>query len=109
MLGACAAALIKSLKHLAGIDPELKLITEDVITPISKMKVDYLGSNNPRLHMDEVLIALSASSNTNAIADVALKQLSKLRGAQVHSTCRLNPTDEKLFQKLGMMLTTDAK
>lgn len=109
LLGACAAALIKSLKHLAGIDPELKLITEDVITPISKMKVDYLGSNNPRLHMDEVLIALSASSNTNAIADVALKQLSKLRGAQVHSTCRLNPTDEKLFQKLGMMLTTDAK
>ena len=109
LLGACAAALIKSLKHLAGIDPELKLITEDVITPISKMKVDYLGSNNPRLHMDEVLIALSASSNTNTIADVALKQLSKLRGAQVHSTCRLNPTDEKLFQKLGMMLTTDAK
>ncbi|MBR4807097.1 MAG: DUF1846 family protein, partial [Lachnospiraceae bacterium] len=63
---------------------------------------------NPRLHMDEVLIALSASSNTNSMADKALSQLSKLRGSQVHSTCRLNPTDEKLFSKLGMMLTNDA-
>lgn len=109
LLGACAAALINSLKELAGIDHEYKLITEEVIAPISKMKVDYLGSNNPRLHMDEVLIALSASSNTNEMADKALSQLNKLRGSQVHSTCSLNPTDEKLFQKLGMMLTNDAK
>ena len=109
LLGSCAAALINALKELAGIDHDYKLITEEVITPISRMKVDYLGSNNPRLHMDEVLIALSASSNTNPMADAALKQLSKLRGAQVHSTRRLNPTDEKLFKKLGMMLTTEPR
>lgn len=109
LLGACAATLINALKELAGIDHESKLITEEVIAPISKMKVDYLGSNNPRLHMDEVLIALSASSNTNEMADKALSQLNKLRGSQVHSTCCLNTTDEKLFQKLGMMLTNDAK
>lgn len=108
LLGPCSAALIKSLKQLAGIPKEIKLITEEVIAPISKMKVDYLGSQNPRLHMDEVLIALSASSNTNSMADKALSQLNKLRGSQVHSTCRLNPTDEKLFSKLGMMLTNDA-
>ncbi|MBE6015106.1 MAG: DUF1846 domain-containing protein [Lachnospiraceae bacterium] len=107
LLGACAAALVNALKEMAGIDHEDKLITDEVISPISKMKVDYLGSVNPRLHMDEVLIALSASSNANPMADKALSQLSKLRGAQVHSTCRLNPTDEKLFQKLGMMLTND--
>ena len=86
LLGACAALLIKALKHLAGIGEDVLLITPNVIRPIQRLKVDYLGSKNPRLHMEEVLIALSASTETNPLADLALKQLPRLRGSQVHSS-----------------------
>lgn len=109
LLGACAALLIKALKHLAGIGEDVLLITPNVIRPIQRLKVDYLGSKNPRLHMEEVLIALSASTETNPLADLALKQLPRLRGSQVHSSRMLSAADEKTFQKLGVMLTCEPK
>ncbi len=109
LLGACSALLIKALKYLAGIDRQVKLITPGVIDPIQKLKVKYLGSRNPRLHMEEVLIALSASSTTNGMADYALQQLPKLRGAQVHTTVMLSETDERTFQRLGVMLTEEPR
>ena len=109
LLGACSALLIKALKHLAGIDEDVLLITPNVIKPIQKLKVDYLGSRNPRLHMEEVLIALSSSSESNPLADLALRQLPNLRGSQVHTSRMLSAADEKTFQKLGVMLTSEAK
>ena len=109
LLGACSALLIKALKHLAGIDEDVLLITPNVIRPIQKLKVDYLGSRNPRLHMEEVLIALSSSSESNPLADLALRQLPNLRGSQVHTSRMLSAADEKIFQKLGVMLTSEAK
>ena len=109
LLGACSALLINALKTLAGIDHEVRLITPSVIEPIQKLKVEYLGSRNPRLHMEEVLIALSASSVTNGTSDYALRQLPKLRGAQVHTTVMLSETDEKTFQRLGIMLTSEPR
>ncbi|MDD6211793.1 MAG: DUF1846 domain-containing protein [Clostridiales bacterium] len=109
LLGACAALLINALKALAGIDKEVQLITPEVIAPIQKLKVEYLGSKNPRLHMEEVLIALSASSTTNALADVALRRLPDLRGSQVHTTGMLSANDEKTFQRLGILLTSDPR
>ena len=109
LLGACAALLIKALKHLAGIGEDVLLITPNVIRPIQRLKVDYLGSKNPRLHMEEVLIALSASTETNPLADLALKQLPRLRGSQVHSSRMLSAADEKTFQKLGVLLTSEPR
>ena len=109
LLGACSALLIKALKHLAGIDEDVLLITPNVIKPIQKLKVDYLGSRNPRLHMEEVLIALSSSSESNPLADLALRQFPNLRGSQVHTSRMLSAADEKTFQKLGVMLTSEAK
>ena len=109
LLGACSALLINALKTLAGIDHEVRLITPSVIEPIQKLKVEYLGSRNPRLHMEEVLIALSASSVTNGTSDYALRQLPKLRGAQVHTTVMLSETDERTFQRLGVMLTEEPR
>ena len=109
LMGACSALLIKALKHLAGIDEEVLLITPNVIKPIQKLKVEYLGSRNPRLHMEEVLIALSSSTESNPLADLALRQLPNLRGSQVHTSRMLNAADEKTFQKLGIMLTSEAK
>ena len=109
LLGACAALLIKALKHLAGIGEDVLLITPNVIRPIQRLTVDYLGSKNPRLHMEEVLIALSASTETNPLADLALKQLPRLRGSQVHSSRMLSAADEKTFQKLGIMMTSEPK
>ena len=109
LMGACSALLIKALKHLAGIDEDVLLITPNVIRPIQKLKVDYLGSRNPRLHMEEVLIALSSSSESNPLADLSLRQLPHLSGSQVHTSRMLSAADEKTFQKLGVMLTSEAK
>jgi len=109
LMGACSALLINALKELAGIDQDALLITPNVIMPIQKLKVDYLGSRNPRLHMEEVLIALSASSESNELADLALRQLPHLRGSQVHTSRMLSAADEKTFQRLGILLTSEPK
>jgi uncharacterized protein (UPF0371 family) len=109
LMGACSALLINALKELAGIDQDVLLITPNVIMPIQKLKVEYLGSRNPRLHMEEVLIALSASSESNGLADQALRQIPNLRGSQVHTSRMLSAADEKTFQKLGILLTSEAK
>ena len=109
LLGASAAALINSLKELAGIDHNLHLVTKEALEPIQTVKTKYLGSKNPRLHTDEVLIALSVSAATNPSSSVALSQLPKLRGCEVHSSVIISPVDERMFKKLGLNLTCEPK
>ena len=108
LLGASAALLLNVLKHLAGIDHELHIISPESIEPIQKLKVDYLKSRNPRLHTDEVLIALSASAANNPEARLALSQLPKLEGCQAHTSVLLSDVDIKIFKKLGVQLTCEA-
>ena len=105
LLGASAALLLNALKTLGGIRDELHLISPVVIDPIQHLKVDHLGNRNPRLHTDEVLIALSISAATNPTAELAMEQLSKLRGCEVHSSVILSAVDEKVFKRLGVNLT----
>ena len=105
LLGASAALLLNALKELAGLDDAQHLIAPEVINPIQHLKVDHLGNRNPRLHTDEVLIALSISAATDPAAEKAMEQLSKLRGCEVHSSVILSPVDEKVFKRLGMNLT----
>ena len=105
LLGACAALLLNALKHLAGIDDNIHLIAPEVIDPIQHLKVDHLGNRNPRLHTDEVLIALSICAATDPKAEKAMEQLDKLRGCEVHSSVILSPVDEKIFKRLGVNLT----
>ncbi len=105
LLGASAALLLNALKALGKIRDELHLISPVVIDPIQHLKVDHLGNRNPRLHTDEVLIALSISAATNPTAELAMEQLSKLRGCEVHSSVILSPVDEKTFKRLGVNLT----
>ena len=107
LLGASAALLLNALKALGGIDEELHLISPTVIDPIQHLKVDHFGNRNPRLHTDEVLIALSISATTDPTAEIAMEQLSKLRGCQVHSSVILSPVDEKTFKRLGVNLTCE--
>ena len=107
LLGASAAALINAMKQLAGIDHAIKLISPAVIAPIQALKVDHLGSRNPRLHTDEVLLALSICAVTNPVAALALEQLEALRGCQVHSSVILSAVDENVFKKLGVNLTCE--
>ena len=109
LLGASAALLLNALKALGGIRDELHLISPVVIDPIQHLKVDHLGNRNPRLHTDEILIALSISAATNPTAELAMEQLSKLRGCNVHSTVILSPADEKTFKRLGVNLTCEPK
>ncbi|MBO4616363.1 MAG: DUF1846 domain-containing protein [Lachnospiraceae bacterium] len=109
LLGASAACLINSLKELAGIDHNLHLVTKEALEPIQTVKTKYLGSKNPRLHTDEVLIALSVSAATNPSSSVALSQLPKLRGCEVHSSVIISPVDERMFKKLGLNLTCEPK
>ncbi len=105
LLGCCSAMLINALKALGGIRDELHLISPVVIDPIQHLKVDHLGNRNPRLHTDEVLIALSICAATNPLAELAMEQLSKLRGCEVHSSVILSPVDEQTFKRLGVNLT----
>ena len=107
LLGASAALLLNAVKELGGIDHEIKLISPESIAPIQELKVKYLGSTNPRLHTDEILIALSTCAATDENAQKALEQLPKLRGCQVHTTVLLSNVDKKIFKKLGLELTSD--
>ena len=107
LLGPIAALLLNALKHLAGIAHNVKLIPETMIAPISRTKVNYLHGKNPRLHTDEVLVAISMMSLIDENCKLALDQLPKLAGAQVHSTVMLGEVDRKTFHKLGIGLTCD--
>lgn len=109
LLGPSAAVLLNVLKELAGIPHETMLISPEALQPITQLKKDYLGSKNPRLHSDEVLVALSISANTDANAKAALEQLPNLKGLDVHSSVMLSSVDEKIFKKLGMYLTCEPK
>lgn len=105
LMGPACSALINSLKHLAGIAPQVDLISSAVLAPIQKLKVEHLGNRNPRLHTDEMLIALAMSAVTNPTAELAMHELDKLKGAQVHSTVILSQVDESLLKKLGTDVT----
>lgn len=107
LLGASAALLLKATKALAGIDPSVHVISREAIEPIQKLKTEYLGGKNPRLHTDEVLIALSISASTDLNARKALEQLPSLRGCQVHTSVMLSEVDIKTFKKLGIDLTSE--
>ena len=109
LLGASAALLLNALKTLAGLDDDLRLISPTVIEPIQKLKTAYLGSVNPRLHTDEILIALSICAATDENAQLALEQIPKLRDCQAHSTVMLSAVDIKQFKRLHIQLTSEAK
>ena len=109
LLGASAALLLNALKVLAGLDDDLHLISPSAIEPIQKLKTEYLGSKNPRLHTDEVLIALSISAATDKNAQIALEQIPKLKGCQAHTSVMLSTVDIKQLKKLGIQLTSEAK
>ena len=108
LLGACASLLLNALKELAGIDHEVHVISPSAIEPIQALKTRYLGSKNPRLHTDEVLIALSVSAATDPNASLALQQLPKLKGCQAHTSVMVGSVDMKQFRKLGIHATFEA-
>lgn len=107
LLGCSAALLLNVMKHLAGIDHNVKLIPQSLIEPIQKTKIEYLGGRNPRLHTDEVLVALSVLSETDENCRLALEQLPKLKGCQVHCTVMLSEVDRHIFKKLGVNLSCE--
>lgn len=107
LLGPSAALLLNALKHLADIPHEVKLIPQELIAPIQKTKVEYLHGRNPRLHTDEVLVAISLLSDRDDNCKRALDQLPRLQGCQMHSTVMLSDVDQKIFKKLGVGLTCD--
>ena len=107
LLGASAAMLLNALKVLADIDDSIQLISPTTIGPIQELKVTYLGNRNPRLHTDEVLIALSICAATDENARLAMQQLQNLRGSEVHSSVILSQIDMNVFRKLGVNLTCE--
>ena len=100
---------MNALKDLAGIDHECHVISPNAIEPIQKLKTQYLGSHNPRLHTDEVLIALSVSAAEDANAQLALDQLPKLKGCQAHTSVMVSSVDINEFQKLSIQATFEPK
>lgn len=107
LLGASAALLLNALKYLGGVNHDTHLISPEAIGPIQELKTKYLGGKNPRLHTDEILIALSISALNDVNARKALEQLPKLTGCQVHTSVMLSEVDIKTFKKLGVDLTSE--
>ncbi len=107
LLGPCSAALLNTLKILAGIPDDKELISPEIIEPVQHLKTVYIGNRNPRLHTDEILIALSICAATDETAALALKQLPKLRGLELHSTVILADSDEHTLRKLGLNVTSE--
>ena len=105
LFGAASATLMNAIKECAGIDPEEKLVSAAALEPIQVLKTRYLGSHNPRLHSDEMLIALSGSAADNPHAALAMEHIPDLRGAEAHSSVILSPVDETIYRKLGIHLT----
>ncbi len=108
LLGASSAALLNALKAATGIEDGVHLMSPEVIEPLQNLKTNHFGSKNPRLHMDETLIALSICASSDPIARKALEGINSLRGAEAHSTVILSQVDETLFKKLGINLTCEA-
>ncbi len=109
LLGAASAMLLNALKVLAGIPDETLLISPEVIEPVQELKIRHLGNHNPRLHTDEVLVALSICAVSNPVAKQALMQLDKLRGTDAHASVILAPIDENVMKKLGINITCEPK
>ena len=109
LLGCCSALLLNALKSLGGIRQSLHLISPVVLGPIQHLKVDHLHNRNPRLHTDETLIALSITAATSPMAELAMEQLDRLKGCNVHSTVILSQADERTFKRLGINLTCEPR
>lgn len=109
LLGSASAAILNALKHLGNIDDQIPLISPSIIEPIQKLKVENLGNNNPRLHVDEILIALAISATTNPLSHLAMTQLEKLKGCEAHSSVILSDVDMNVFRKLGINLQCEPK
>ncbi len=109
LLGPSAALLLNALKALSGIDKDTDVINQSVITPIQQLKTGVLGNHNPRLHSDEVLIALSISAGFDENSAKAIKHLPDLRGCEAHSTVILPQSDDAVFRKLGVNMTCEPK
>ncbi len=107
LLGCCSAMLLNALKAYAGIPDAVHLISPQVIAPIQQLKVGHLGSKNPRLHTDEILIALSMCAVNDEYADRAMKQLGKLKGCEMHTSVMLSQVDEHLLKQLGINVTSE--
>ncbi len=109
LLGCSAAVLLNALKVLAKIDDSIDLISPTVIEPIQKLKVQHMGSGNPRLHTDEILLCLAVCAATNPVAEKAMQQLSRLKGSQFHSSVILSHVDNKTLKRLGIDVTSEPK
>ena len=107
LLGAASALLLNALKVLGGISDDIRLISPVIIEPIQHLKVDHLGNRNPRLHSDEVLVALSICAATDPKAALAMRQLPLLEGLEAHSSVILSSVDEKVFRRLGVNITCE--
>jgi len=108
-MGPCAAIIMNAIKYLANIDEKEDLIKKDAFKPIQNLKTNYLGSLNPRLHSNEMLIALSLSAQSNPLAKKALEQLPKLQGNQAHITSRISNVDMTILNNLGIQVTYEAQ
>jgi uncharacterized protein (UPF0371 family) len=107
LFGACAALLLNTLKYLGGIDRHTHLLPATMIVPVQELKIRYLSGKNPRLHTDEMLVALAVASLNDPNAKIAIEQLPRLKGCQVHTTVMLSEVDRKILKKLGVDFTSE--
>ncbi len=108
-LGAASSLIMNALKAVTDVDMELEVISDDAIEPISKLKIRQLGSNNPRLHPYETLIALSITSASSEEARRVISGLECLRGCDAFFSVIISASDEALLKKLGINVCCEPK
>lgn len=107
LLSASSALILNALKILANIEDSVNLITPEVIRSMQRLKVDYLGFGNPRLNINEMLVALSIAANEEPNAERAMSALPRLKGSDVHASYIISNINEVSYIKLGMYLSCE--
>lgn len=107
LLSAPSACILNALKKLGNLDDDILLISPHIIEPVSNLKTKSLGGVETSLTANEMLIALSISATTNPLSHMAMKQITKLRGLDAHSTVILSDSQRSMLRKLGLNFTQD--
>ena len=109
LLTASAAAVLNSVKEMAGIRDEMLLMSPVVLEPIIKMKTEILRSKQKVLNLNDVLLALSICAATNPVASLAVTELKKLKNCEAHASCMLTSADDGALRSLGLNVTCEAE
>ena len=104
-LSPISSTMLNALKTISKIPDDVDLIAPAVLEPILEIKNKTSNFKESYLRLGEVLIALSICSTTNPVVKSVLKNLDKLKGAELHSTHMITDDEMVILSNLGVNAT----